>query len=390
MLNLVRGGLQAELDHFFHSAMGHENPRHVSKSAFCQARKKLKPEALRSLLHHLAVQTKQQLPVPRWHGLRVLAADGSTLRMPDHGDLRDAFGGMTPTCGPFRVLARTVSIFDVATQTTIDAELASYQTGERALLVNMLDRITSDNLLLLDRGFPSFALLYAFEQRHIPFCMRLDPRHWNQAKQFMRSGDSDRTLEFTPSCAIAKTLRKHGITPHTVTLRLVKHPLPNGRELVLLTSVLDTAITPAQFGQLYQWRWRIEEGFKHIKSRAEIENWTGMSSLSVKQDFYCKLINANVAALLAYSSQVAPENLDTLKATHSNGWRIRPNLTYLLSQLKHRLPQMLLGLRPIRKILTMLLDLIVKTRERTQPNRRNLRKMGVKLQGHHRAYKRCA
>ena len=40
------------------------------------------------------------------------------------------------------------------------------------------------------------------------------------------------------------------MSPRAVNLRLVKHPLPNGGELVLLTSVLDTAITPAQFSEL--------------------------------------------------------------------------------------------------------------------------------------------
>lgn len=390
MLNLVRGGLQAELDHFFHSALDHEHPRQVTKSAFCQARLKVKPQALRALLQQLASQVRAAFHGPRWHGWRVLAADGSTLRLPDQGGLREHFGGMKTSCGTFRALGRFVSLFDVATQITFDAVVAPYHTDERSLLASVLDQVASDELLLLDRGFPSFALFDDLERRRIPFCARIDATRWSAAKAFVRSDQSDRLVTFTPSTAVANKLRARGIVPRPLRLRLIKHRLPNGSLLVLVTSVLDTAIPSAEFADLYQWRWRIEEGYKHLKSRAELENWSGMSACAVQQDFYCKYLNAGVAALLAYSATPIPADLEAITRPTHKGWRVRPNLTYTLSQLRHRLPRIFLGLDIVSQTVALLHHLIINTQERTKPLRQNPRWRGVRIHGHYTAYKPCA
>lgn len=390
MLNLVRGGLQSELDHFFHAVLEHDDPRQVTKSAFSQARLKLKPEALRTLLQHFASHLRQSVQVPRWHGLRVLAADGSTVRMPDLGNLREHFGGMNTSCGKFRTLGRFVSLFDVATQVSFDAVLGSYHADERSLVATLLDQVAADDLLLLDRGFPSFGLFNELARRNIPFCARIDPTRWNEAKAFVQSGRHDHIATFTPSRAVADKLRLRGSIPSALTLRLIRHPLPNGEQLVLVTSVLNPAIAPSEFADLYQWRWRIEEGYKHLKSRAELENWTGASERAVQQDFYCKHLNAGFAALLAYCANPAPESFENIALPKKNGWRIRPNLTHTLSQLKHRLPRILLGLDSVKQTLKLLLGLIAKTQERTKPQRQNPRNLGVRLHGHHPAYKRCA
>ena len=49
-------------------------------------------------------------------------------------------------------------------------------------------------------------------------------------------------------------------------------------------------------------RWDIEEAFKRIKSRLEVENFSGKSVLAIKQDFYAKMVTYNIAALLAQAA----------------------------------------------------------------------------------------
>ena len=81
-MNLVKGSLQNELDHFF-SVINDEDCdfRHVTKSAFCQARQKISHKAFIELNDHITEQFFQST-TSRWYGKRLLAIDGSTFRLP--------------------------------------------------------------------------------------------------------------------------------------------------------------------------------------------------------------------------------------------------------------------------------------------------------------------
>lgn len=389
ILNQVRGGLQSELDLFFEHVFECDNPRQVTKGAFSQARQKLRPEALRELLQYLARCIRKYLPAPRWYGLRVLAVDGSTLRLSDRGDRRACFGGMQTSCGKFRVLARFVCLFDVATQAPFDTVIAPFSTDERSISRSLWDSVSRDDLVLLDRGFPSFSIFTELLDRAIPFCARIDPKRWSAVQKFVRSRRHDALVELTPNASTARKLRNAGIAPRALSLRLLRHRLPNGTTLVLVTSVLDASIPCEAFAALYPWRWRIEEGFKQLKSRLEVENWSGIGAANVHQDFYAKHIIGAISALLGFQSKPLPTQLQHFDHADDTGLRHRPNLTYALSRLKHALARLLLGFQRIGTCVRQITDLLSKTQELTRAGRSFPRPKGVRIQGFHPAYKRC-
>ena len=88
LLNLRKGTVRDELDQFFETLYEDNVPQNtVSQAAFCRARQKLRPEAL-ALLNDVLVDTAAtHIAQRRWHGLRVLAVDGSTARLPDTPDI---------------------------------------------------------------------------------------------------------------------------------------------------------------------------------------------------------------------------------------------------------------------------------------------------------------
>jgi hypothetical protein len=57
------------------------------------------------------------------------------------------------------------------------------------------------------------------------------------------------------------------------------------------------------FKSLYHMRWGIEENYKRLKQWVEIENFSEKSALSVQQDFYAKIVAANLTALMAMAAQ---------------------------------------------------------------------------------------
>jgi len=58
-----------------------------------------------------------------------------------------------------------------------------------------------------------------------------------------------------------------------------------------MTSLMDPEEFPASvFGDLYHQRWRVEETFKRLKHRLNLEHVTGLSQLAVMQDVAAKVL----------------------------------------------------------------------------------------------------
>jgi hypothetical protein len=339
----------------------------------CQARRQLRPEALRELVGHSAQVFVEHSEVERWHGRRVLALDGTTLRVPDVPECAAYFGGMHTACGKFRPLARATALFDVARECFTDAALGGYADDERSLAAHHLPRLGPQDLLVMDRGFPSRRWLGELVGRALAFCVRMG-RCWDAVKRFLRSGVDDTVVDL-------------GTREAPLSLRLLRVLLPNGSIFVLATNVFDPTLGPADFAALYRGRWRIEEAFKLIKARLQVENWSGILPHTVEQDFHAALVRANCAAVLALA--VRPEEAG-LQAPPPNtkGWRIKLNRTLVLKSLRHYLPRLLLAL----DFCTVLDRLIERLRapsalERTRPERSAKRKKGVRIAGFHPAYK---
>lgn len=92
VLKLRKGSISDELDRFFEVIDDQSLAQGVSPSAFCQARKKLHPRALMGLNGRLLAGFHRHFAPRLWHGLRLLAVDGSTARLPHAADVIATFG----------------------------------------------------------------------------------------------------------------------------------------------------------------------------------------------------------------------------------------------------------------------------------------------------------
>lgn len=374
LLNSPRAGLQPEIDAFFDHALGVPLGRTPGKSAVCQARSQLRPEALRELLGHSAIVIAQHSETPLWHGRRVLALDSTTLRVPNVAECADDFGGMHTSCGKFRPMARASALLDVARGTFIDAVLGGYADDDRSLATQHLAHLAPGDLVVMDRGYPSRNWLRQLGDRQIGFCARIG-HPWAQVKRFLRGQDDDAEVDL-------------GEPGQPLRLRLLRAVLPNGSILTLVTNVLDRHLSPTDFADLYRCRWRIEETFKLIKARLQVENWSGNLPHTVKQDFFASLVRANCAAVLALAARPQENALAPESSIDASGWRVRLNRTLALKSLRHYLPRLLLDMNLKELLLTLIARLRAPTAvERTRPNRTAPRMKGVRIAGFHPAYK---
>ena len=330
LINLPRSGLQAELFAYFDHALGLSPDHAISKSALCQARRQLNPESMRHLLQFSHQCIVQHVPAPSWHGFQIKAIDSSVLRLPSTPECIEHFGGMHPHQGSFSPLCRASVLYDVARGCCVDAVLGSYHQGDRELALNHRAYLDSTDLVVYDRGYPSREFFIMHLQQSLKFCMRISMGTWNQVKAFAQGSSND-------------TLINLGTASEPLSLRLLRARLPNGQVYYFATNLLDPCLNAQDFADLYRGRWRIEEAFKLIKARMNLENWTGILPYVVQQDFYASLLHANFASMLAVAA--APYAMQPLGGAHIciQGWIVKLNQTLVIKILRHHLPKLLLG-----------------------------------------------
>jgi len=278
--------------------------REVTKGALSQARAKLNEWAF-IRLNEVTVNTfYEEAEYYVWHGMRTLAVDGTRLLLPNHPSVIEEFGqhNFGPKADSPRSMALASMLYDVLNQITIDAQIAPYSESEGDLLSKHLDKIKEGDLLLLDRGYPCFWLLFMLKARGIEFCVRLKDNWWLKVKEFAESDEKERIVTFSLP---KKDRSKLAAYPHmqntTITCRLIKVESEKGIKEILCTSLTDAEkYLHEEFESLYHYRWNEEEAYKLLKSRIELEDFSSKTARGVKQDFHSKAFLMTLCAAYAH------------------------------------------------------------------------------------------
>ena len=301
----MKSSLQRELDSFYQEVTGSDfNIREVTKGAFTQARAKLSHEVFIKLNESVNNTFYSEAPYLVWNQMRLLSIDGTRLVLPNHKSIKEEFGehGFGPNADSKRSLAIGSFLYDPINMLTLDAQIAPYTSSERELLYTHLDKVQKGDLLLLDRGYPSLALIFLLMAKGIQFCMRMKENWWLNVKEFSESNKQQQIVTFRLPKKDREILKAYPeMLDIEMKCRLVSIELPNGEKEILCTSLLDDKKYPVEdIAELYHYRWNEEEGYKLFKARMEVENFSGKTALAVKQDFFAKVFIMSLCANLAF------------------------------------------------------------------------------------------
>jgi hypothetical protein len=376
MILSFRSSIQREADRFFKELYNKDfSIREVSKGAFTKARANLNPEAFKHLNTITCRNFYRDVAYQRWHNKRLLSIDGSRIMLPNHSTIKEEFGihGFGPNGDSIRSLALCSVLYDPLNQLVLDSEIAPFVSNERDLLMNHLSKIQEGDILLLDRGYPCFWLLFLLTAKKIDYCVRLKDDWWLKVKQFGDSNQSDIIVEFNLPKKDYKKLEEYPqIRETAIRCRLIKVVLANGETEILCTSLLDSkAYKQEEFKELYHHRWGEEECFKLLKSRMELERFSGKTALAVKQDFHAKVFMLSLMAAFAYPIDEKVKKEFQENEDRKYGQKI--NRTNALSMTRSILIDLFLK-KTVNKTLKAFDVIVFKTREIIRPNRKEKRK----------------
>lgn len=371
LILFFKTSIQRDIDRFYKSILKEENNiREVTKGALTQARAKLNPWAFKRL-NEVAVEAfYAEAPLHLWNGMRLLAIDGSTAVLPNHKSIKEEYGehGFGPNADSKRSLATISMLYDVLNLITIDGQIDKYETGERELLEKHLEFIKKGDLLLLDRGYPSILLFCLLEAKGIEFCIRMKDNWWNSVNEFSQSKDNERIVEFKlPKKDFARLEGHPEKINETIKCRLIKVELENGEVEILCTSLKDLESYPVEcFKALYHFRWNEEEAYKLLKTRIDLEDFSGMTARAVQQDFYAKIFILTLTS--AYAHPIEERVRREFKADKKRKFNQKINRTNAISNIIDIIiPNFIKN--NFENAIAFFDDIVYKTREIIRPGR---------------------
>ena len=295
--------------------------------------------------------------------------------LPNHPSIVEKYGTheFGPKADSTRSMAVASMLYDPLNQLVLTAEIAPYASSENDLLLTHLPKINSGDLLLLDRGYPCFWLLFLLSAKRIDFCVRLKDNWWVKVNEFVKSTESEKIVCFKLPKKDYRKLEEHpAIRTQEIKCRLIKVFLPTGETEILCTSLLDsTEYKQEEFKALYHCRWAEEECYKLLKSRIELERFSGKTALAVEQDFHAKVFMLSLAAV--YGHPIEQKVREEYKADQNRKYDQKINRTNALSMTRNMVIEVFLK-KMVQKALLAFDSIVFKTREIIRPNRSIKRK----------------
>lgn len=334
MVNILKQTIQKELTRFI--KMFGDRSSNITKSAFSQSRMKLKPEAFIELNNRLIEEFYTDNIIKKWNGFRLCAIDGSKLILPTHSkELMEKFG--TLSSGMIIPQAQISSCYDILNEIIIDTQLETIQVNEMNQAVRHFEKLSKGDLIIFDRGYAATWFYYMLKIKELDFVNRIPKGFRKDAEDFRLSEREDDIIEIDiPPQKSRYGLQRHGLTKEEVEpfkLRLIKVILDTGEIEVLATTLLDKEKYPLGiFKDLYFKRWGIETNYNHLKSNIHVEEFTGLSEIAIRQDFYASVFINNLQSIIALDSK---EEMDKENRDREYDYKINRNLS--LGYMKDRI-----------------------------------------------------
>jgi hypothetical protein len=285
-----------------------KRPPSGNTSAYSQARSRLPEECL----SHLCKKVAHALMPPTnvsdylWKGWRIKLVDGSTLSMPDTLENQQTYPqSPRQKKGLGFPSMRIVAVIDYMTGALLDlAAKAAYggkETGEHALLRELMHQFDKNDLMIGDRYYPSFFLIATLLKEGISGVF---PQHGSRHTDFRKGkslGPKDHLIEWGKPKKKPEWMdqEEYDAFPEKIGVREVaielKKPGFRSKKDILVTTFMDTKeVTRADLIQLYGHRWFAEISFYSIKETMKMGILRGKTPAMVRKEIWAHLLAYNL------------------------------------------------------------------------------------------------
>ena len=275
----------------------------ISKPGYLKQRMKLNPDAFLELYKYHNRNFYADSSFLTYKDHLILAADGSALNIPTTAETLELYGSTSRKTTKPQAQIGLGCIYDVMNRMILESDCNRVKFDEMRLAQRQLERIPETIgdipfIIIMDRGYPSTPAFIHMMDKNIKFIVRLKRNDYKKEQNNMSENDQLVKIKFDMS-----RIRCHEGTMDgermkelgEISLRMVKIPLENGNWEVLATNLSQSEFNTEEISELYHMRWEIETAYETLKSRLQIENFTGTKPILLLQDIYSTIYVSNLA-----------------------------------------------------------------------------------------------
>lgn len=329
ILGMRGGSLTNELmDHFDF------DPECVSSSAFVQQRAKILPETFLNLLINFNdAMAKIHTPLT-YHSLRLLAVDGSDVRIPTNPDDKESFYPGVNDQRSYNLIHLN-AMYDLLQNTYVDATIQKHRnTQERQAMISMIERsVIQSALIIADRGYESYNCMAHIQEKGWYYLMRvqekqgigcgldlpdsdefdleielnLTRRNTKEVKALLKEKNRYRFLPVNVNFDYLPKLNGRHKTEtlfYTLSFRIVRVRISNDTIETLVTNLPSHSYPVEELKRLYSLRWGIETSFRSLKYTVGLLHFHSKNIASVYQEVFASLLMYNFTAWVITLSAV--------------------------------------------------------------------------------------
>jgi len=310
------------------------DPNIGTSSAFIQQRSKILPEAFECLFQHFTSQVDEN---KIYHGLRLLAVDGSDLQIAaNSGDPDSYYPGINGQKS--YNLLHINAMYDLLQHTYTDAVIQkSRNSDESGALTDMVDRSGIEQALLLaDRNYESYNNLAHIQEKgwyflirikdntagivsglilpdkdeyDVPFHIHLTRKQTNSIKELLKDKNHYKLVTATQRFDyLPQTSRKHDPTVfYDLSFRIVRFPISDTMCETIITNLNAEQYPLTEIKSLYAMRWGIETSFRDLKHTLGLLHLHAKKVEFILQEIFAKLTMYNFCELITQSVVIHQE-----------------------------------------------------------------------------------
>lgn len=316
MLHIILGmggnSLQKEISDYFEGSK-----EFATKSAFVQQRSKIKPEALKYMLHQFNNACHDS---KTYMGYHLYACDGTKVTVAtdlDNADTHVRGGSNSDGFNQYHISA----FYDLMNKTYVDAIVKGVNsTDEPQAAVDMINSLDfpEKSILICDRGYAAMNLMeHCNRKEGLDYLIRVKESWILEVKALpMKELDTDihielrttqtnedkiayrnRTAKYIPGKSKFGKIKSSQCwdfeSPHRMTIRIVRFRITEDRYETIATSLDRFAFPAERIKELYNMRWGIETSFRDLKYAIGMVNFHARKENSILQEIYASLVMYN-------------------------------------------------------------------------------------------------
>lgn len=294
----------------------------VAASAFCNARAKLDENIFKVLQVEILHHYNRPCAENQWKSHQIFAVDGSKLNLP-HPLIH--YGYPTPSDNAHYPQGLVSCLYQLKAKIPVDFDLVAH-ANERKVALTHLASLSKNDVVVYDRGYFSYAMLYEHKERSIHPIFRIRAKASRAVDEFIASSETDKIVEIIPTNEGEIGLREKypGANCKPIPLRLVKYTVAKTTYILGTTLFDQQKYTVEDLSNVYHSRWGVEELYKISKQLMEIGDFHGQSERGVKQELFAHFVLMTLTRIFSnhsednFNSKSSTDEKPKIKANFKN------------------------------------------------------------------------